>query len=292
MKSCFKQKKLQCSKFKPNKRWVWHGSLWNHLVGVEDFTGQRIVSQGAGRTGAAVVQHFSTVLHLLLVLLLQICCTLHHHNNNNSTRPCYCDIVKKKITLRERFQVKKKVFSIKVWIATPVGSYLQRAKDHWCSGCSSVRSPAPPWPGSSHFSATSPPPPPPPSANPDELRLSPSPSGCWKTRDKLTFFYSFFCEKMFPKYLLKETWLTDSSSVSTKYRQNQTVLISGLRAVLCHWTFTTSRWSNSATSISPTVQPLTSALRRLCLATSIFVSSSLLICSDESCVPYSSRTWK
>lgn len=45
-----------------------------HLVGIEHFAGQGVVLQGAGGAGAAVVQHFSTVLHLVLLLLsLQVC---------------------------------------------------------------------------------------------------------------------------------------------------------------------------------------------------------------------------
>lgn len=51
-------------------------SVCRYLVGVEHFAGEWIVFQGAGGAGAAVVQHFTAVLHLLFVLSLQICCYL------------------------------------------------------------------------------------------------------------------------------------------------------------------------------------------------------------------------
>lgn len=47
-----------------------------YLVGVEHFAGERIVPQGTGWAGTAVIQHLSTVLHLLLILSLQICSAL------------------------------------------------------------------------------------------------------------------------------------------------------------------------------------------------------------------------
>lgn len=51
-------------------------SVCRYLVGVEHFAGEWIVFQGAGGAGAAVIQHFTAVLHLLFILALQICCYL------------------------------------------------------------------------------------------------------------------------------------------------------------------------------------------------------------------------
>lgn len=65
----------------------WQFEFCWHLVGVEDFAGEGVVLQGAGGTGAAVIQHFSAVLHLLLVLPLQIRRSLHkqHQHGKNKT---------------------------------------------------------------------------------------------------------------------------------------------------------------------------------------------------------------
>jgi len=43
-----------------------------YLVGVEHLAGERVVPQGAGGAGAAVVQRLPAVLHLLLVLPLKV----------------------------------------------------------------------------------------------------------------------------------------------------------------------------------------------------------------------------
>ena len=43
-----------------------------YLVGVEHFAGERVVPQGAGGAGAAVVQGLPAVLRLLLVLTLKV----------------------------------------------------------------------------------------------------------------------------------------------------------------------------------------------------------------------------
>lgn len=50
--------------------------IMQYLVGVEDFAGEWVIPQGAGRAGAAVIQHLAAVLRLLLVLSLQICRSL------------------------------------------------------------------------------------------------------------------------------------------------------------------------------------------------------------------------
>lgn len=44
-----------------------------YLVRIENFAGQGVVLQGAGGAGAAVIQHFATVLHPILLLPLQVC---------------------------------------------------------------------------------------------------------------------------------------------------------------------------------------------------------------------------
>lgn len=52
--------------------WIRADRLWRYLVGVKHFASERVVPQGAGGAGAAVVQHLAAVLRLLLVLSLQI----------------------------------------------------------------------------------------------------------------------------------------------------------------------------------------------------------------------------
>lgn len=129
--------------------------VWQHLVGVQHFAGERIVPQGAGGAGAAVVQHLAAVLRLLLVLSLQIGRSLRGTPGSgfqmNGTR-------------------EKKLNS-----GQP-GRRLPRARDRGCRGCSSARSPAPPSLGSWRSSATFPRRRRPASAGPDEPRPSLSPS--------------------------------------------------------------------------------------------------------------------
>lgn len=135
-------------------KWISADRLWQYLVGVKHFAGERVVPQGAGGAGAAVVQHLAAVLRLLLVLSLQISRSLRDTPDSLTFRWTASD-------RRSSTPTRK-------------GCHLPRAKDRGCRGCSSARSPAPPSLGSWHSSAMFPQRRRPASAGPDEPRPSPS----------------------------------------------------------------------------------------------------------------------
>lgn len=137
-----------------NVKWIGSGRLWQYLVGVEHFASERVVPQGAGGAGAAVVQHLAAVLRLLLVLSLQIRRSLRSTPDSVTSRWSASDRRSSSPTRNSR--------------RSP------RARDRGCPGCSSARSPAPPSPGSWHSSAMFPRRRQPASAGPDEPRPSPS----------------------------------------------------------------------------------------------------------------------
>lgn len=168
-----------------------------YLVGVEYFAGERIVFQGAGGAGAAVVQNFTTVFHLLLILSLQICCSLQKQRQRKTLRDIVLEVeiaqniqlkqILKKIRWYYRYHLhcKKAQYSQSILIRCMYGCIcvlwlLQRVKDHGYLDCSSARSPAPPSPGSWRSSATFQQRHQPASASPDGPLLSLSPSASAK----------------------------------------------------------------------------------------------------------------